>query len=777
MLGKGLFEESLERLDELVAEQPDDAELLFLYGVAAVGARQPTRATWPLREARLDPDWAVPAGVELAAAALSAKDPERAISAASEVLEIDPDHVRARVLRAQAYVEDEDFEAALADTDQLREADTAPNAWGELRLRALLGLGRIDEVEEMLSELDAEDNTLGSDNPKMCVTRAMFAHESGDSDLAEERFTKCLERHPTNKIVLSETIGHYDAAGKLEVGNDHLAQVLADAPENWEIRGMLAQRMAEQDRPEETERLLIEATELEGTGPAIQRSAVLAWEALAYHYFSAEQMADCIEAWEIMIEVAPMVPAEQRFAYAEALVVADRVEKASQVASELPEVFAELVHGRILLKQGNPAGALQRFEAGLRLWPNNGVARYFAAQAAQRSGNIDIAISHFRESLRVDASSSDAGLQLALLHEAEGALNPAFEAIQGHMKAHPDDLEGGLVAVRLAMLLGNGPYANRIVEQITTDPERRVRVIAEVAAAAAQAKDVASAIALIEKSGLDLRDPNNAPLLTSIASFLIVTGKPAEARRRVDEASAAHPENADLHALRGTTLEKSQSALEGARQAYERSLALEPNNVRALSGLARLAEREGERAQAYRFYEAAAEADTDSALLGRKAAEFAPDSTESRRRLEAHLIEHPYDGQAASQLASLIYASGAAKPNRGSSAQALTLLRRAMRFRGGPDAYELFTEILLERGEAKRAVDELRTLQRRQFGHNPALDYQLGNALAAAGDPAAARAAFARALEADHFPQRAAVETALAQLDSSAAESEPHSQQ
>ena len=116
----GDFAGSLEPLRERLQREPGDAELQYRYGHALVATGQPSLAEWALREAMKDPEWLVPAGLQLAYAALASEDYAMAIETANQVLAEHPDNAEVLLLRANAYAHSRTQpEAALADADRL----------------------------------------------------------------------------------------------------------------------------------------------------------------------------------------------------------------------------------------------------------------------------------------------------------------------------------------------------------------------------------------------------------------------------------------------------------------------------------------------------------------------------------------------------------------------------------------------------------------------------------------------------------------------------------
>ena len=753
---EGQFETSLEPLEELLAASPEDAELLYLYGLANARSGRASLALWPLRKAREHPDWAVIAGAALAQAALTTGDNGTAIEAASRVLEVEPEYRPMLAVRSEAYVRSGHFEEALVDAERFLELDPDALDAQVTRLRSFIGLERLDEAEELFAEL--EGRWSGEEFPELrgdryCTAQALFAKESQQIELAEERFEACLEEFPTGRMVIQEAVVFYDEQGRRERATEILRAALELEPTAAQTREILARRLRNAGQVEEAAQLLLEGTELE---PYV---ALQAWGGLAAHYFQLEDFAAAASAWERVLELSGEPEPDLLFGYAEALLRAGRHAQALEVAERLPQVYAELVRGLSLLEQGRPREALNHFDAGLRLWPNNAVARYYAAIAAERIGDFDRAVSEYRQSLRSGAELTDAGLRLARLHEAEGSHDPAWQAIALYAEARPQDVEGQLLALRIAARMRREDVVQRRLVALASPRGQRAAVVAQAAQIVALSQGPQAAVDFLTRAPeIDLVDPGDADALRVLAEQLLASGREDEARDRAETALTAHPEAAAFQEINGLVLERSGASGAMARAAYERAVELDPNHAPALAALGRLALQEGDDDLARSYYVKAA-AHSEDIESRRRAAELAAaagDREDAKQRLEALLDDMPYDGRAAASLALLLLEGGEAE-------RAESLARRAMRFGGGREAYAALVEIGLAAGDPGRSAEVLSAVAARRPG-DPSLHYQLGRALAAAGQPQAARAALRQALEVEAFPERTAAEAALASL-------------
>jgi predicted Zn-dependent protease len=597
-----------------------------------------------------------------------------------------------------------DYEGALADAERALELDPGNVDALVPRTVALLGLGRIEEAAVALGELERrfEEADLGLDSTaRYCAAQAIFAKEKGDAELAERLFGECLERFPTSFLVVDAAIDFYDEQRRSEPAVEVLRKALDEAPFASGYRRSLAARLRAAGETQEAEAILLEGTELEN--PA---AAVLSWVDLSDHYLALEDYAAAASALERAMEIGQEPTPQLRFAYADALVMAGRYEPALEVARGMESpAHRDLVHGRVLLAQGRPAEALERLSAGLRLWPNNAVARYYAALAAEGIGDFDRAIAEYRYSIRADLAATDARLRLVRLHEAEGAHALALAAARHRTAREPErvDLETELVALRVAARLGRLSEMRGSLTRLAGQPGVWGRAVAALAEGTrARLGPAVAAQRVRETERLDLADPRNAEALRALVVDLSAAGDADAALRYAEAGLAAHPDAAVFHEIRGLALEQRGAPPEEVHAAYARALELDPEDAQALAGLARLA---ADSEAALALYTRAAAADPKDPALQRASAELLVSlgrRAEAEERLAELLQDHPYQAGAAARLAELRLEREA------ETDRTLELARRAVRFGGGPEAYELLARVHRRRGEAELAAEASR---------------------------------------------------------------------
>ena len=712
------FEGSLAPLQNLASERPNDAEVQYRYGLALVRTGQPSLAIWSLRRAMEDPQWLDPAARELAQSAVSTSNPDAGIDAMNQLLEKKPDDVDALVLRARAKIESRrDYEGALADAERAIAIDPDHSDALVMHAVALLMLARADEAEQALKDLEARavDVDLGLDvGARFCVARAMFEQAKERFDPAEAMYEKCLADFPADGTVVNQSIAFFDEREKPERSLAILQKVVDADPLASAARVELSQRLESAGKRDEAEKVLRDGTTVRDT-----ELASVAWVDLANLFASRGDLATSADALGHAMEKMRDPRPELVYQYADTLVMVGRIAEAREVAKKLTvPAHRELLEARALMQEGHLKEALAHFDEGLRLWPDNAVARYYAARTAERLGDLARAIDDYRYSIRAGVAQTDARYRLARLHEAARTYDVAVGVARHSTTEVPPDPEAELVALRILARLGRLNDVQALVIGYSQDPERWGRAVAAMAQGVRASRGASEAAHFVRSAhGLDLADPRNADALAELVSALCESGDAAGAVKDADAAIAKHDDVARFHALRGQAL-AAAGKKDAARAAYERALALDAKCGPALLGLARLEVAEGHPDAALARYAdaVAAQGDVDlgdpaprrewAELLlaqGRK--------EEAIARLEDLLLHDPYDGGAAARLA-LLRAEREEMRD-----EALSLAKRAVFFGGSPEAWEALAQVQTARGDSEQASLARARAERARAGH------------------------------------------------------------
>jgi len=710
----GDYDGSVEPLRELLEEDPDNAEANYRYGLALSATNRANLAIWSFRKAMEDPDWLVPAGVSLAYAALNAHDFNEVVNVATRVLEVEPDNQSALVMRANAYAHwKTDPEKALADADRVLELNPDALEAYEPKILALLSLDRLDEATAMLAEAGEKIRQSEDSDAKeavlawYCSTTAAFQLEGGHLEQARETWSTCLEEHPTDPEVVANAIGFYDGQGEPERGTDVLKAAVEAAPAQRQFRFTLALRLAASGATDEAEAVLIEPTQAKN--PLV---AAASWIDLGELRRSLGQYGGAAEAIETAIGLVKdgSTEAPLLFGYADALVLAGRLEDALDVAARLAvPAQRHLIRGRVAQEQRDPTRALREFGEAHRLWPDNPWSRYYSALAAEELGDFKLALEQYRYAVRIEPSATDARTRGADLLLALGQPAAAMQMLNTAEAETPADLDGKLMQLRLAAVLRQPNRVKDLLAKI--DPIQAAKAVASAARSMERLADAASALELLDSfPGIDLAEPAFAEALRERVR-LAHRVEGSAAGPDLAALVSAHPDSSAWLSIRGLDLELSGAPRDAVRAAYDRALELDPDNAYALAGLGRLAST-SDPSKAQEWFDkamAAAPSNPDFQLQAARALIAAGKDDLAAKRLDKLLLEHPFELEAAVERAKLDLARGVA------TEQTLERARRAASLGGGADAFDLLSLIHTQRNEpepAARATE--RALQLRE---------------------------------------------------------------
>jgi tetratricopeptide (TPR) repeat protein len=604
-----------------------------------------------------------------------------------------------------AYVgEKKQPDLALDDLDLAIDLDPENVFLRPYRVMALILADRIDEAAQEIDALDAlfDDPNTPAQNlaGTICAIRAVLYKEWGELEAAEARYGECLERHPLDPTVISESVAFFSAKGDFERGNEILRRVIEEQPTRVVYRSRLASRLRAQKAFDEAEAVLREALELESPGLAGE-----VWTQLAIHHAELDDAAAAAEAYGQAVELAPEVSEAGWLTYADMLIAANRVDDALEVAKQLSdERYRSLVSARSSLQRGKPAEALEHFDTTLLLWPNNAGARYFAARAAEQVGDFDRAISEYRQSMRSDPGAGDTGIRLAKLLIALGDPQAAWVAIYHHTQAQPGDRTGRLLRLELA-LADPGPSLRAelaALSQTTLWPSAialDLDTIARLRGADAALEQYDALVSSLTGEP-DLTHPAGAPVLRSLVRFWSEVGEIEKAGQAVAAALEAHPDEPAFHSIAGLARELASADPSAGRDAYERAIALDPGESHALQALARIAGRVKDPQAAIRYLDRAAESEPWSAAIVIRAAELLEqsggDPDEVEQRWQRALREFPWEPAPLQALARIALAQSDLDAAR-------DLADRAVRLGGGNSALELLAAVHEARGESAEA--------------------------------------------------------------------------
>lgn len=697
----GSYEASLEVLREHLEDVPRDPEARYLYGLALSGLGRPSQAQWSLREAMRDEAWAIPAAIAIARDALSTGNYYSGLDAANEILARDEANVDGLYLRTVALIMSRKttaYESALADADRLLEIDPDHRDAGVLRAVALLGLERIDDAEiQLVKSAENTTNAAPGIQALYCVTMVEFFDVRDEKQKAKEELEKCKTSHPKNGQVLAKALEYYDAQGEADQSLALLEETLAQMPGDLGVRSGLAQRLYRAGKTEEAEQLMLGATALP-SGQAL----VAALLELNSFYRSIGRPLDSAEALARAVEILGSSPPPQiALRLVETWVEVGDFEAATEAASQISEpTHRAFADATIAVFQDDYARALERFSDGYATWPNNAAARYYGGYAAEQLGLFQRAIDEYRHSIRSGPGVTDARERLARLFLEEGEVSMAYDTIMVDAHKSPLSSEGMIIAIELAARLGRTANLNRLLNELRNRPEHRARAVAAVGRAIAARRGPVAGAKFIEESEVDLTNPIESEAVRTLVMLRAKAGNTEGANEAIRRALMRAPGAAAFHEIRGLLLEQYSANRDLALATYSRALEIDPKQARALAGKARLEFLAGDLAEATNLLgQAHSAAPQDGAIARAYAAALVRDdrAEEGMEVLERTLNANPLDGRAALQMGRLLAESSP------EGAKALAFAERATRFHASAASLDFLADCLEARDSREEA--------------------------------------------------------------------------
>ena len=591
-MAAGEYAESLELLRELIAVEPDNPELLFLYGRALVDSGRVGPASWPLRKAMEDPNWFERSAMLVASIEVAGGNLENAAEIYAEILEENPDNISVRIQRANVCARSPLLtEEALAEVDRILEISPDEIGAYKPRILAYLSLNKPEEAEQAMEELAARIDEKQYDDETsrgwLCATRAIFAAESGDEPLALERWAICEKEFPTHSNVVAQSVEFHRDRGDLKRALEIAETAFAADPSiESGYRILVADLLRRVGRPDDAEGLLLDAVAREDS---LSRAAALL--ALTEHYKAVGDLVAAAESLErglILTEKSAGPQPDLLFALADLLIQIGDEERALELTKQMTvAAHRALVRARVAHERKHYAKALKLYEETTRLWPENPYAPYHAARAAMSAAQFDRAFTSFLLAIRVEDAATDARCRAGQLMDAEGKSVAAVEMLAGGRTGTNPDCELLLIEI-VARRKGPAAASKRASRMSQDHPTYFGRAIAAVAKGAREQGNNFGAWKIVELLlSQDFPPITQLPILQAAVESAPGDEELALVRPLIERAVESDPNSAFIRSIEGMYFERS-GALDQAKASYRLALEAEPNRISSLLRLARI---------------------------------------------------------------------------------------------------------------------------------------------------------------------------------------------
>jgi len=751
----GQFNDSIPPLRSILDQAPDNPEANHRLGFALTQTGQASLSIWPLEKSSKTQEYAIPSGLLLGAVFVSLGQPEEAIPILNHVLEIDPRTPGALRILAEAQLAVGQMDASIETSKRL--AELLPD---DYQAAIVLGNGLSDKGEFDAAEksyLHAKEIGAKSGDSALaanaCVAYARFWVRRNDLPRAEKEWDSCLAAYPTDPTALAQGAQFYDGMNHPGKATAIWKRAVSEAPENFSFRAKLAEHVAATGKVDESLAILAEAAQSFET-PA-------AWQALAEAQRSSGHGQDAVKSLEHAVQLTGNGDEPLRLVQGDLYVQLGQLDKAQEISATLTTpVYQDMLRGRILLAQGDPKGALEALDAGIRRWPDNAGARYLAGIAARDIGDTERAINELRQAVRTDPAATDAALALAKIYFDRRDYPAASLFASNHVeKRDPNSFDAYSISIRSAVSGKQFDTARESLNSLKTLRGSESRVAVEGAAIERAEKGPKASLAFLQATKLDLKDPQNELVLRAVAQDLIATGRPDAALARIDAASAAHPQSASLVGLRGEALARTGRTKE-AQAAFEKAIAADPNLSSALIGLATLEAQAGDKPHAIELLDRAAALKPNDGQAEYMAAQLLlaqGKTADAEQRLREVIKLNPSNSGARNDLAFVLASRNAELDT------ALSLAEQARSLDPTADTIDTLGFVQLKRGDSAAAISSFeQALALRP--QDPTIRYHLGLALAQSGNTQRAVSTLQAAIAAGPFPEAEAAQQEIARL-------------
>ncbi len=507
--------------------------------------------------------------------ALEREDYREAVIELKNVLRSDPSNIEARVLLGRVSLAAGDPASAAKELQRARELGAEARDYVVPLARALLGVGRFDDVME-------------------------FAPDQLDTPGERASLNAILGNAHLRKSELGQAQTRFEAA--LAEQNDH-----ADA-----LVGMA--------------RIHLESDDVQEASRALERVIASNPDAHAAHavlgrlHLNNGEYSDSEASFRKAIASAQK-PAlmRERMTYlaglVDALLVQRKSGEAQDVAAQMLDLAPEHPYGlfqaaRADFESGELDNAIDKSQRVISAFPDYQPARLLLAAAAMSKENFALAEVHLQSLVNANPNDAQVRRLLAQAKMSLGSPEEAFNALEPLIEAGATDPQlltmAGSAGVRSGRTEEGLAYLQRGAEAGSGDPAVQI-----------QAASSYIAVGEIDKA-IELLDGLPAEMHGKQRDFLIVLarlrdGNIDSARDYATSLVEKKPDDSASHRILGGFYMAVRES-EAARASFERALELAPDDPSILISLARLDVAEGQPDAARRRYEAMLEKDPANML-------------------------------------------------------------------------------------------------------------------------------------------------------------------
>lgn len=574
---------AVEALEPVVNHDTGDPQLLALLGTAYIQAGDNNRGTELIQRAvELDPDQAL-LRTQLAVGKIATGDTATAISQLESAVALGQDVVQADVLLVLSYLQQQDFDKAIAASVALEErmADS-PIPYN------LTGLAYLAQRQFELAE--ARFGLALEKDPKFLVARmnlARLALVRQDTAAAEQAYRQVLDQEPGHLGALMGLAALARAQGDGEAADRWLLQASQANPNAVQPILLLAEGYLRQNEGLKAMNMLTGLSPQQAELPAVLRLKGMA-QLQSGDFASAmrtlgaltERQPELMEGWfQLARAQAAAGDADASRASFERAIALDK-------DFRVPVVWIGL--GELELRQGRFDAALELAQQIKAHFPDSVYGYDVEAAAYRGKGQAQEALAAAEAALQRDATTQRVNAFAGSL-AAAGQGDRAIQVLKDWLDAHPEDGNSWANLGMLQQQNGRDTEALEAYEQSLRHSEPNAVILNNMAWLYLD-RDGARAVELATRA-YEL-SPSRAEIVDTYGWVLFRQGRRSDGLAALQQALVIAPRNAEI-ALHVAEALHELGRDDEARPVLERIVREQPNSAFAQSATALLAKLRG----------------------------------------------------------------------------------------------------------------------------------------------------------------------------------------
>jgi cellulose synthase operon protein C len=708
---------------------------------------------------QIDPGFAE-AHYGLAQSHLKEQQWSRAYQELARTVELQPENRQARIDMINLLIAGRDFQQAEEQMGLLLQKwPNDPQV--HTTLSSLLAAkghfsGAIEEMQKAVS--------LGPGRWEAYLNLALLQAKNNQAEAAEANFKKAIELNPKDTDAQLFLGTFYQGSGRFAEAEQRFRNAIALNPRNPELCGFLARLYLAEGKKAKAEEYVSHAKLDFPDNSAGYRM-------LGDFYSAIGDLDKALTEYSSLYRQHSH-DFQVKKNYTELLIVENRIAEARKLDDEIlnanPRDNDGLVYrGQIQIRDGQVNDAITTLQAVVKNDLGNAAGHYHLGIALEKAGNLQGAESEWREAVRIRPDMVEAQRALAGVGMRKGDMSALEEAASQMISLQPTWPDGyalrALAHIKRQQLAEAENDAQKAIAVAPRSPVGYVQM--------GNLRFVQKRFGEAEKayeSALS-RDADSEDALRGLMNTFVVQNLVDKAIAAANAQIAQAPNNGAFYDLLGTALFRNKKDLDGAEAAFEKSVALDRNNLDALIKLGEVQAAKGETDQAIAIYEKYLGDHLRQAslyiLLG-QLYESKRDWKKAEGAYENALAFKPEDPVASNNLANVIVQNG------GNFDVALSLAQTARRgLPDSPDVADTLGWIYYQKGAYKLSIslldEALRLLEKNKMPDNADIHYHLGLAYEKSDQPQLARQQFERVLKINpNYDGAADVKKQLAQLKS-----------